>query len=219
MRNSSQNYYKKFWWYPLIEVDYCTKSDYDSVAIIKAVFTQNCWLILSQMAPKRQFCSKDGRNVECREVTLIDQTYATLSLTLWSSDLLTLSEKWIPRNTGTKRPRPTNQAILDLWNLNYINLLSAVLFLADVRVEWSDFRKTIIISTTARTIITEDPNIAKAQNLRDFLTSTPFQATTKLDQIINKYSDSMTPLDYLRIQKYHLFRGDNILYKNCPKIT
>lgn len=52
------------------------------------------------MAIKRQFKSKDGRDLECRDVTLIDQTYTTLTLTIWGADLLFMSDKWIPRNTG-----------------------------------------------------------------------------------------------------------------------
>lgn len=60
-------------------------------------------LLKIQVQPRRQFTSKDGHNVECRDVILIDETYTTITLTVWGTDLLTMSEKWISKNTGGGR--------------------------------------------------------------------------------------------------------------------
>jgi hypothetical protein len=68
-------------------------------------------------------------------------------------------------------------------------LVPVVLFLADIRVDWNDFKKAITVSTTGKTIVTENPRTTKAQHLQNFLTSVPFQATGRMEQIISKYTD------------------------------
>ncbi|KAK7593096.1 hypothetical protein V9T40_007848 [Parthenolecanium corni] len=123
----------------------------------------NVLAALQRVGATKQFRSKDGRSVVCKDLTLIDETYETITVTLWNEDLIHFSQTWTQQNT--------------------------VLFLADVRVEWSDFRKAITLATTGKTVITENPSTTKAESLRNFLTAQPLQGTGKLDQIINKYTD------------------------------
>lgn len=79
-----------------------------------------------------------------------------------------------------------------------------MLFLADIRVDWNEYRRAITTNTTGRTVITENPNTVKATNLKHFMTSIPFQASGKIDQIINKYMDRNYLLQIL-VTKWYSF--------------
>lgn len=46
-----------------------------------------------------------------------------------------------------------------------------------------------MLSTTGRTVITEDPFTNAGQSLKTFIRSSSFQHTAKFDQLINKYAD------------------------------
>lgn len=58
----------------------------------------SCWLL--KVGPTKQFRAKDGRSVVCKDLTLIDETYETIIVTLWNEDLIQFSETWTQQNTG-----------------------------------------------------------------------------------------------------------------------
>ncbi|XP_065213492.1 meiosis-specific with OB domain-containing protein [Planococcus citri] len=123
----------------------------------------NLLAAVQDVGDMREFQSRDGRNCRCLEVRLVDQSYSTLLFTVWGNEMISQCKQWVPQNT--------------------------VLFLADVRADWSNFRKIMMVSSTGRTIVTENPPTNAAQNLKAFISSTSFRNIAKIDQLVNKYAD------------------------------
>lgn len=65
----------------------------------------------------------------------------------------------------------------------------AVLFLADILLDWSVYKKEMTGTVTARSIITEDPTINDAQELRKYARTAPIQAVAILDHLANNIPD------------------------------
>ena len=58
----------------------------------------------------------------------------------------------------------------------------AVLFLADVRLGWNSFRKSITGTVSNRTVITEDPKTPEADVLRIYASTVLIDSAQILDQ-------------------------------------
>ncbi|KAF5308797.1 hypothetical protein FQR65_LT06030 [Abscondita terminalis] len=80
---------------------------------------------------------------QVREITILDQTSAALRVSFWDSDIIARAGKW--KNLFT------------------------VIFVTDVRCEWSDFSSSMVATFTSRSILTEDPISIESENLRDYV--------------------------------------------------
>ena len=79
------------------------------------------YYFLIQIGEVRDIISRDGRSFKCRTFEVTDQsTEKAISLQLWDTEWIRLSELWEPRKT--------------------------VLFLADARVGFDNFKKKTTIS-------------------------------------------------------------------------
>ncbi|XP_075160546.1 meiosis specific with OB domains hold'em [Haematobia irritans] len=108
--------------------------------------------------------TKDGRARRCCEILVFDQSLTSgMTLTIWHSD-------WIRRAQDTWQPMKT------------------VLHLIDVKISYSDFYKSCILSTTSRSIIYENPIGSETQNLQKFAESTP---KAPFDMLTHTTSDNL----------------------------
>jgi hypothetical protein len=48
----------------------------------------------------RHIQTKDGRDVECRDIMVFDQTNTGLPVSLWNIETVYRAENWRPRETG-----------------------------------------------------------------------------------------------------------------------
>ncbi|XP_046398310.1 meiosis-specific with OB domain-containing protein [Ischnura elegans] len=119
---------------------------------------------VARVSPVKNIKTKDGRDIECREVTVLDQTNSNFPIQLWEPDVIVQSGHWKPRHT--------------------------VLFLADVRLAWNNFHRSMGVSICSRTIITENPDTTEANVLREYAFSAPIAPSAVLDQMANSISDA-----------------------------
>ena len=75
---------------------------------------------------KRFTNKQDGQEKGVREVRLFDQTADSLLLKLWDSELLQMADDWLPREV--------------------------ILFLADARIDWDDYRSSFVLTATSKTV-------------------------------------------------------------------
>ena len=75
---------------------------------------------------KRFTNKQDGQERGVREVRLFDQTADSLLLKLWDSELLQMADDWLPREV--------------------------ILFLADARIDWDDYRSSFVLTATSKTV-------------------------------------------------------------------
>ncbi|XP_050438704.1 meiosis-specific with OB domain-containing protein [Adelges cooleyi] len=103
-----------------------------------------CCLMVAVRQVNNAKCIKSKTGVECnlREITVMDKTHSSLILLIWNDELVKSASQWIPRET--------------------------ILFLADVRLDWSEFKENMIAIVTGKTIITENPCTKEAEALRNF---------------------------------------------------
>ena len=75
----------------------------------------------------KKFTNKqDGQERGVREVRLFDQTADSLLLKLWDSEFLRMADDWLPREV--------------------------ILFLADARIDWDDYRSSFVLTATSKTV-------------------------------------------------------------------
>lgn len=79
--------------------------------------------------------------------------------------------------------------------------------MADIRVEWNNFRRGMVANDTNRTIITENPEFPEAQKLRDYLQKAPpsFGRNTALDRLVYNYPDRRFEIYILIFLKKNLY--------------
>ena len=99
-----------------------------------------------------------------REVRLFDQTGDCLILKLWDSELIQLSSDWIPREH--------------------------VLFLADVKIDWDNYRGSACVVTNSRTIITVNPDTKEVEGLLRHAQLVDFSPVSRLDQFVTSLDPS-----------------------------
>ena len=102
---------------------------------------------------------KKGQEKSVREIKVFDETNDSVTLKIWDLELVTMSDKWIPRQD--------------------------ILHLADVRIDWDQWRGSIVITCTSRTIITHNPKIQEAITLSTYAQAADFSTVSKLDQFIS----------------------------------
>lgn len=79
-----------------------------------------------------------------------------------------------------------------------------MLFVADLRLEWSNYKKCMSGTVTARTIITENPSFADADELREHARTAPTVPLLILDQLATNFPDREFTFYTLHFQ-YYLF--------------
>ncbi|GFR80680.1 meiosis-specific with OB domain-containing protein [Elysia marginata] len=84
---------------------------------------------------------KNGKTVPKVDVVLCDETCMSFNLTMWDNNVL-LAESWTPMDT--------------------------VLFAADVRIMYNDYKSAMTASTDSKTILTINPDIPEAACMRDY---------------------------------------------------
>lgn len=57
-------------------------------------------VVLFKLGPIRQVKTKTGKEMECRDVILLDQTSAGLPLQIWDVEIVHRADVWQPRETG-----------------------------------------------------------------------------------------------------------------------
>ena len=112
-----------------------------------------------KVGTERRFAGKNGEAERgLREVRLFDQTADSLVLKLWDSEHIMLAEDWIPREN--------------------------ILFLADVRIDWDEWRTAFILTGTSKTVITVNPDTMEAAALVRFAQLADFSSVSRLDQFV-----------------------------------
>ncbi|XP_071450719.1 meiosis-specific with OB domain-containing protein [Hetaerina americana] len=130
---------------------------------------------VARVGPVKNIKTKDGRDIECREVIVLDQTNSSLTIQLWESDLIIQAGNWRPRHT--------------------------VLFLADVRLAWNAFHRKMGVSIFSRTIVTENPDTTEANILREYAFSAPIAPSAVLDHIASTISDASSIRVVMSVQQ------------------
>ncbi|XP_008206600.1 meiosis-specific with OB domain-containing protein [Nasonia vitripennis] len=96
----------------------------------------------------REIVTRLGELAKIREFEVGDaSTDQTISLTLWDSEWIRLSDKWEPKQT--------------------------ILFLADAQITHNDRMKKSALTIVRKTVITENPNIKEAEDIRVAFQSKP----------------------------------------------
>lgn len=102
----------------------------------------NILAAVRSVGPAKDITTKTGKQIKRCEVKLFDESVPSFALVLWDEELISLAQTWQPKDN--------------------------VLFLADVRVTYDDFRKTMISTATAKTIITVNPDSQEAYTLYQY---------------------------------------------------
>lgn len=112
-----------------------------------------------KVGPERRFPGRDGgpeRGV--REVRLFDQTADSLLLKLWDSEHIRMAEDWVPRQN--------------------------ILYLADARIDWDEWRAAFVLTATSKTVITVNPDTQEAAALVRHAQLADFSPVSRLDQFV-----------------------------------
>ncbi|XP_059218403.1 protein hold'em [Stomoxys calcitrans] len=129
--------------------------------------------------PREIRTSRDGKPRRCCEIIVFDQSLPSgMTLTIWHGDWLKKAEEyWQPMRT--------------------------VLHLIDVKVSFSDYYKSCILTTTSRSIIYENPIGVETNNLQRFADSTPRAPFDICAQVVSdnlpKPEDIQTPMTVRQI--------------------
>ncbi|XP_062914949.1 meiosis-specific with OB domain-containing protein [Mobula hypostoma] len=91
---------------------------------------------------QKLFTTADKRKGQRCEVKLFDETVPSFLMNCWDNESIQLAQTWIPRET--------------------------VLFIADVRVNFDNFRNSMTATVIAKTIITTNPDTKEANLLFNF---------------------------------------------------
>ncbi|XP_075225582.1 meiosis specific with OB domains hold'em [Lycorma delicatula] len=123
----------------------------------------NILVAVQSLNAVRQITTKEGKLLESREITVIDQSHSKLYVQLWDADNAYRAENWLPRET--------------------------VLFIANLRVDWNEYKKAMTGTVTSRTIITENPSTTEANALKNFARTAPVKPRAVLTQLATNYPD------------------------------
>jgi len=105
------------------------------------------------------FQNKDGKERKLRTIKLMDQSSQQgIDLKLWDENLIRMSESWIQRKT--------------------------ILFLADVKVGYDDFKEINCVTTISKTIITVNPDSNTANSLKQYCESVNVSSSSRLQTLI-----------------------------------
>ncbi|KAL4624547.1 meiosis-specific with OB domain-containing protein [Arapaima gigas] len=113
----------------------------------------NILAVLQSVGETKYFTTSDGRQGQRCEVKLFDETVMSFCLICWDMETIRYVQTWIPRET--------------------------VLFIADTRVTFDSFRKSMVATVTSKTIVTVNPDTKEAEVLFNY--AKDFSETGALD--------------------------------------
>ncbi|KAI5716698.1 hypothetical protein M8J76_010820 [Diaphorina citri] len=120
----------------------------------------------------RTIRTKRGDTTATREIDLMDDTHSGFPLFMWGVEVVVevvgMADKWTPRET--------------------------VLFMSDVNLSYNEYRKCWCLSTSSKTIITENPETTSGRALKEFAKSAPLDAKSVMMQLINTLTQISTIL-------------------------
>ncbi|XP_014662357.1 PREDICTED: meiosis-specific with OB domain-containing protein-like [Priapulus caudatus] len=99
----------------------------------------NLLAVVKSMGAVRDIKTKTGRTIKKLEVKLCDQTATTFALTLWDEANINFALTWCPKEY--------------------------VVFAADVKVSYDNYRKAMVGTCDSKTIFTVNPDTKEAHNL------------------------------------------------------
>lgn len=103
--------------------------------------------IIPQVSDSRNLMTKDGRALVCRDFQINDgTTNEAVSFKLWENEWIRRSASWEPKDT--------------------------VLYMSDVLITMDKFRKKMSMMIVRKTVITEDPNVPEADEVRKSISQT-----------------------------------------------
>ncbi|XP_021350022.1 meiosis-specific with OB domain-containing protein-like isoform X2 [Mizuhopecten yessoensis] len=132
----------------------------------------NLLAVVKKVGPVKDITTKTGKKTKRCELKLMDETCSSFALILWESDMIDIVQSWVPLDT--------------------------VLFIADVRVSYDDFRSTMVSTADSKTIFTVNPDTLEAHSLYQFAHSqmiededgTAGQSDPPLESITDVYTVS-----------------------------
>ncbi|KAL5019061.1 hypothetical protein ScPMuIL_004783 [Solemya velum] len=93
----------------------------------------------------KDITTKTGKQTRRCELKLFDETCQSFPLILWDSEIIDMSQSWMPFDT--------------------------VIFAADVRVNYDNFRNGMVATAISKTIFTVNPNTLEAHSLYQYAQS------------------------------------------------
>ncbi|KAH3870018.1 hypothetical protein DPMN_033196 [Dreissena polymorpha] len=102
----------------------------------------NLLAVVRKIGPARDIVTKTGKKTSRCEIVLMDESCPSFPFVLWGGELVDFSQTWAP--------------------------LTTVLFIADVRVNYDDFRSGMLATADSKTIITVNPDTMDAKCLFQF---------------------------------------------------
>lgn len=102
---------------------------------------------------------KNGTETPVIDVILFDQTHPGIRLNIWNKEYMIRAPQWKPRET--------------------------IIFVTDVKIDWSSFHKTIVATFTSRSVLTENPVGKEAENLARYATTAKIEAANIWNQTLD----------------------------------
>ncbi|XP_014278474.1 meiosis-specific with OB domain-containing protein [Halyomorpha halys] len=173
----------------------------------------NILVAVQRIGNRRDMKSRTGKDISILEIVVMDKTSSDFMVQTWEEDIIQRGSGWKPKDT--------------------------VLFLSDVRVEWSEFRKAMVATITSRSVVTENPSTREAAILASFALTVPIQTPQLVDNIANtiiepetivnvmscasvirqawsgESSDSFTALVFAVIQAFDLDGFKSVVVSRC----
>ncbi|XP_057666084.1 meiosis-specific with OB domain-containing protein [Diorhabda carinulata] len=138
----------------------------------------NILVVVKGLSEIRNVSSRNNNETyTIRTVDVFDHTSPSLKLEIWENHIIQRSEHWIPKQT--------------------------VLFITDLKIQWSNFQRQFIARITGCTIITENPNGREAQMLLNYAKDAPIETYDIVDQIINSLPDPNLIQNVMNVKQIH----------------
>jgi len=83
-----------------------------------------------------------------------------------------------------------------------------VLFIADAKVQYNDYKQCVTVNINSKTIVTVDPAIPATQALRKYIETVPRHAVDLLDAICDSVDDGMFIKKHRKAQKSKTHREE-----------
>ncbi|CAH1992327.1 unnamed protein product [Acanthoscelides obtectus] len=144
-------------------------------------------VVVKSLGTIRTVKARTSETLQVRTVEVFDQTSTSMKIEVWESDIIARSEKWKPRCT--------------------------ILFLTDLRVQWSDFQREFVTKVTSSTIVTENPIGREAQILLDYAKHAPMETAEIVDNLLAT-SDLSLIQDVASVKQVH-DRINNLIENNA----
>ncbi|XP_058116121.1 meiosis-specific with OB domain-containing protein [Anopheles ziemanni] len=112
--------------------------------------TFNVLVVVRAVRPSKEIrITRTNQMKSFREVVVMDQSHTGVVMKFWSESLIKKINAWVP--------------------------LTTVLLIADVRIDFNEYYKTVGLTMDRKTIITQDPNVPQLQSLLRHAKNIPMQ--------------------------------------------